>query len=243
MARPNRAFICHPNGPSQPVEKLKFAVVNAEERIVSAVWTIFPAHNASKPDIYVTASGFASTAKFSFHRDILSHSILSQAHEDLVAQRVVKSGSRHTQQVDIPSLPFHGLTLRLVPEFLSKKGHPPDPHRGTIVALPRTVLEIGFILAEGASINIKGAQRVIGQVVSGGRALVVVLAFRELDAEAHKADIESLINRIPVPPNVAARVEPEDDLAMMLYGQEKGFLTVTEVHNVKFRTTPKDGAD
>lgn len=247
MSRRKRSFIWHPYGPSQPVEKLKFAVVNEDHRLVSAVWTVFPAHNAQRPDIYVTASGFSSTAKFSFHRDVLNHSFLSHAHQGLVEQGIVAPGSRHTQCVEIPSLPFHGLTLRLVPEFLRKEGHSPDPHKGTIVALPippkGTVLEIGFFLAEGTEINIEGAQAAIGHVVSGGRALVVVLALRELDADAYKADIDGLIKRIPITPDMSARVEPTNDLAMMLYGQEEaGFLTVTEVHNVRYRP-PNSGGD
>ena len=95
MSRPPRAFIMHPYGPSQPVKKLKFAVVNDDNLIVSAVWTVFPAHNPARPDIYVSASGMGSAAKFSFHGDVLNHSILNEAYERLVARGRVISFVGH----------------------------------------------------------------------------------------------------------------------------------------------------
>lgn len=221
-----RAFIAALCGPPQPVDKLKFAVVNDAGKIVSAVWTVFPAHNPKKPDIYVTASGLSSSAKFSFHRNILRHSFLSQAHPNLVAQGIVPEGSRHQQELPIPGLPWHGLTLRLVPDFLRKEGHSSDDYRGTIVALPvpkeGTVLEVGFILAEGSALNVRGAQAIIGEVGTGGRALVIALSFRPLDAEAHKAEINKLIAHVPIPQDKAPSLEAaKDDLAMMLYGEER----------------------
>lgn len=239
MSRRNRAFVSHEYGPPQPVDRLKFAVVNDEQRVVSTVWTVFPAHNPKRPDIYLTASGFHSSTKFSIHRDTLNHSFLAEAHAGLVERGVVAQGSRHQQQIAIPRLPWHGLTLRFVPELLSKKGHSADEYKGTIVALPvppdGRVLEIGLLLAEGTALKVSGAQAAIGQVVSGGRALVVVLAFREHDAELHKADIMRLISRTRVPDHVARNIDPDMDLVMMLYGEESGFMTVTEVHNVRFK--------
>ncbi len=239
MTRSARAFIAHPYGPSQPVQNLKFAVVDTENMLVSAVWTIFPAHNASKPDIYVTASGIGSTAKFSFHKDVLNHSILPNVYDVLVQRGVVNTPSRHQQRLPIPALPWHGLTVRLVPEFLRKKGHSADHHNGTIVALPipptGMVLEVGFILAEGKGLNVQGAQAVIGHVVSGGRALAIVMACRELDTEAHQAEITRLIASVPPLAGVNAEIDPSADLAAMLYGEEQGFLTVTEVHNLRYR--------
>lgn len=234
-----RAFISHENGPSQPVEKLKFAVVNDDNELVSSVWTVFPAHTPSKPDIYVTSSGVGTSAKFSFHKNVLNHSILDNAFERLVERGIVNTPSRHQQHLPIPALPWHGLTLRLVPEFLRKTGHSADKHNGTIVALPMpptgTVMEIGFILAEGEGLNVQGAHAVIGQVVSGGRALVVVMALRKLDADVHKAEIDKLIASVAVPAGAKIDIDENMDLAAMLYGEEQGFLTVTEVHNLRYR--------
>lgn len=235
-----RAFISYENRPSQPVKNLKFAVVNDDNELVSSVWTVFPAHNPSKPDIYVKSSGVGTSAKFSFHKNDLNHSILDDAYKLLVQRGIVNTLTRHQQSVPIPALPWHGLTLRLVPEFLRKNGHSADNHKGTIVALPippaGTVMEIGFILAEGVGLYVEGVDAVIGQVVSGGRSLLVVMALRKLDADAHTAEIDRLIASIRVPTGAKIEIDQNIDLAAMLYGEEQGFLTVTEVHNVRYRS-------
>lgn len=240
MAKPHRAFIdLQEAGGVQPVKTLKFAVINDQERIISAVWSVFPSHNPAKPDIYVTATGFQGNAKFSFHRDILNQSWNADAYPGLVDAGIVPPGSRHTQQVPIPRLPWHGLTLRLVPEFLAKKGHSPDDFgEGTIVALPTIpqgrALEIGFILAEGNGLNIRGAQAVLGQVVSGGRALVVVLRFVEHDAVTFTGEIEGMLKRIAVPHDRLDHHDETANYAMHLFGRDGDVLTVTEIHNVQF---------
>jgi methylglyoxal synthase len=239
MARPPRSFISPPVGPPQPVDTLKFAVVDDQNKLVSAVWTVAPSTNPKKQDIYVAASGVGTSAKFSFHKDVLNHSILNEVFGKLVETGVVNTPSRHQQSLSISSLPWHGLTVRMVPELLRKTGHSADGHNGTIVALPKpregTVLEIGFILAEGPGLNIQGAQAAIGQVVSGGSALVVVFAFRPLDSKAHKADIERAIASIHLPDHVVGDLDTDTEMAAMLYGEEQGFMTVTEVHNVRYR--------
>jgi hypothetical protein len=243
MAKKYRAFIdLQEEGRVQPVKTLKFAVINDEQLITSAVWSVFPSHNPTKPDIYVTASGFQGNAKFSFHRDILNYSWNSDAFARLVEAGIASAGSRHTQQLPIAELPWHGLTLRLVPELLSKKGHAPEDYGdGTIIALPPIregmVLEIGFLLAEGFGLNVRGAQAVLGQVVSGGRALVVVLRFVEHDAVAFKQQINDALKRITIPDSALERLNETDDYAMHLFGQDGGALTVAEVHNVKFNRT------
>lgn len=245
MAKPHRAFIdLQEGGRVQPVKTLKFAVINDEQRIISAVWSVFPSHNPTNPDIYVTATGFQGKAKFSFHRDILNHSWNADAYPQLVEAGIAPGSSRHTQQLPIPGLPWHGLTLRFVPEVLAKKGHSPEDYGdGTIVALPPIregmVLEIGFILAEGDGLNIRGAQAALGQVVSGGRALVVVMRFAEHDTAAFKQHIDELLTRISIPDNTQERFDEGADYAIHLFGQDGAALTVTEVHNVKFKRTSK----
>lgn len=239
--RPPRALIHFDDGrPDQPVDQLRFAVVNEERSaILSAVWKVAPSSNRKKPDIYVTATGLQGSAKFSFHRDVLNHSVLSEAHGELVARGVVPPGSRHWQRLPIPSLPWHGLTVRLVPGLLSKKGHPLDEYKGTIVALPPPpdgrVLEIGFLLAEGEALNVSGAQFCIGQVGSGGRALLVVGRFAEHDTEKLVREMKELVLRMPIPDAAAQRANPDDEYAMHLFGIDGGAMTVTEVHNVRFR--------
>ena len=241
MAKKHRAFIdLQEGGRVQPVKTLKFAVIDDRERITSAVWSVFPSHNPAKPDIYVTATGLQGNAKFSFHRNVLNQSWNSDAFPRLVEAGIVQPSSRHTKQISIPQLPWHGLTLRLVPEVLGKKGRPPSDYGdGTIVALPPIrdglALEIGFILAEGDGLNVHGAQAVLGQVVSGGRALVVVMRFVEHDAAAFKREISDMLKRIAVPTHRLNDYDEEADYAMHAFGQDGDVLTVTEIHNLKFK--------
>ena len=236
--KPPRAFIHLEDEPAQPVDKLRFAVVNEERSaVLSAVWTVSPSTNQQKSDFYVTATGFQGSAKFSFHRDILNHSVLTEAHSDLIDRGVLQPGSRHWQQLPIPGLPWHGLTVRLAPGLLSKKGHSLDQFEGTIVALPPPregrVLEVGFLLAEGEGLNINGAQFCIGQVVSGGRALVIAGRYAEHDTDKLVREMKELVLRTPIPSHVAEEASPDTEYAMHLFGIDGGAMTVTEVHNVR----------
>jgi hypothetical protein len=233
-----RSFIHHPYGPPLPVDRLKFAVVNDDNRIISAVWSVFPHSNPRKPDFFVTATGFQGNAKFSFHKDVLNQSWLSEAHERLVSDGVVPPGSRHQQQLPIPGLPWHGLTVRFVQNLLSKRGHSADDFDGTIFALPAPrpgqVLQVGFFLATGSWLEVKGAQFSIGEVGGGGRSLAVLGSYVEQDNDAAKERLKDLLARQPVPDHVLAKVSPDDDLAMHLCGIENGAMVVTEAHNVRF---------
>jgi hypothetical protein len=145
--------------------------------------------------------------------------------------------------LSIPSLPWHGLTLRLVPGLLSKKGHSVDEYQGTIVALPAPaegrVLEVGFILAEGPGIAIDGAHFAIGQVVSGGRALVAVARYAPHDTAKIAQEAKDLVKQVPVPAKAAERADPGDEYAMHLFGMDAGVMTVTEVHNVRYKPHQK----
>lgn len=249
MPKVLRSFIHNDEGSDQPIDKLRLAVVSEEQNaILSAVWTVCPSSNPKKPDFYVTATGFQGAAKFSFHRDILNYSILSEAYENLVEQGVVEAGpSRHQHQLTIPELPWHGLTLRMAEGLLRKKGHSLDKFDGTIVALPPPrkglILEIGFILAEGDGLNVNGAQFCIGQLTSGGRALVVVGRYAQHDTKKFMDEINDVVARARVPRKAAARASSKEDYAMHLFGIDAGAIVVTEVHNVRYTPTPQDIGD
>jgi hypothetical protein len=236
--KPDRCFVHHHYGPPQPVDQLRFAIVNDELRIVSAVWSMFPHSNRHKCDAFVAAHWSRGSTKFSFHTDVLNHSLLAEAHHRLVAEGIVPAGSRHHQQLPIPGLPWHGLTIRFPENLLSKKGTSPDEFDGTIVALPPPrpghVLDVGFILATGRGLNVNGAQFVIGEVSTGGRSLVAVGRYTAQDVEASKAELNAKLASVPVPDHVKGKVTPEDDLVMHLYGEENGAMVVTEAHNVRF---------
>jgi len=236
--KPCRCFIHHPYGPPQPTDQLRFAVVNEEHRITSAVWSMFPHSNPKRPDVFVTATGFQGSAKFSFHADVLNYSFLFEAHPRLVAEGVVPAGSRHQQQLPIPHLPWHGLTVRLAENLLSKKGHPPDEYDGTIVALapprPGHVLEIGFVLATGPAINVTGAQFAIGEVGSAGRSLVAVGRYSAQDTDGAKHELNAKLASQPIPAHVLAKLSPDEQYAMHLYGIDNGAMVVTEAHNIRF---------
>lgn len=245
MPKAPRSFIYNDEGPPQAVDKLRFAVVDRERNsILSAVWTAAPSSNPKKPDFYVTATGFQGAAKFSFHRNILNHSVLSEAHDKLIESGVVEAGSRHWQQLPIAALPWHGLTVRLASEALAKKGRSPDEFDGTIVALPPPrgglILEVGFILAEGKGLNVNGAQFCVGQLTSGGRALVVVGRYAEHDTEKFNKEIAELLARTRLPDRAAARANKDGDYAMHLFGIDGGALVVTEIHNLRY-TPPPEG--
>ncbi len=236
MKKQPRSFISHPHGPPKPVDKLRFAVVDKDDRVVSSVWTVFPSHNPHKLDVYVTASGFRGSAKYSFHEDVLNHSFLAEAHAGLLRRGVVPAGSRHQTQLSIPALPWCGLKVRFAPELMRKEGHSADDYNGTIVALPvpRTghILEIVFILAVGRELHVKGAQFAIGEVGSGGRALAIVGRYIQHDQNAFLEDVRGLVARAQVPPEVA-KTFPAEDLAMHVWGVDDGILVVTEVHNLR----------
>jgi hypothetical protein len=233
--RPPRCFMHHPYGPPQPTDRLRIAVVNDEGLIVSAVWSVFPHSNPHKSDVYVTATGLRSASKFSFHSDVLNHSFLSEAYQKLVEEGVVPPGSRHQQTLNIPGLPWHGLTVRFQENLLRKRGHSPDDYNGTIVALPPPrsghVLQVGFILANGPAIQVKGAQFSIGEVGSGGRSLIAVGKYLEQDIEATKQQYNAMLAAMPVPDHVRDRIDPEDELGMHFFGIEEGAMIVTEAHN------------
>jgi hypothetical protein len=235
--KPHRCFIHHPYGPPQPVDQLRFAVVNDDHRIISAVWSMFPHSNMRRCDAFVTAHWSRGSQKFSFHADVLNHSWLHEAHPKLVAEGIAPAGSRHQQQLTIPGLPWHGLTLRFPENLLSKKGEAPDDFDGTIVALPPPrpghVLDIGFILATGRGLNINGAQFAIGEVSTGGRSLLAVGRYVAQDIEASKAELNTMLARLPVSDHLQAKVGPDDQLVMHLHGMENGVMVVTEAHNVR----------
>jgi len=229
------------------VDKLRFAITDEAGLAYSALWTVAPGTNRRKPDVYVTAWGFQGAAKFSFHADVLNHSWLAEAHPGLIERGVVPAGApRRQAQVPIGPLPWHGLTVRIPFETLAKKGQSLEHVKGSVVALPPPkegmALEIGFFLAVGDALEINGAQFGIGQVASGGRALVVVGAYRPFEGAAFKQALKATLERTAVPTNVAQSVGPEDNLAMHLFGQENGVMIVTEVHNVRFVPPSKNAA-
>lgn len=234
-AKPPRCFLHDPHGPPLPTDRVRFAVVNDEGLIVSAVWSMFPHSNPSKPDMFVTATGLQQASKFSFHSDVLNHSILAEAHHKLIEEGVIAAGSRHQQSLKIRSLPWHGLTVRFQENLLRKKGHSPDEYRGTIVALPPPrpghVLQVGFILGTGPTLTVNGAHFSIGEVGAGGRSLVAVGKYIEQDVDATKQQYNALLATMPVPDHVRNKVGPEEELGMHLFGIEGGAIIVTEAHN------------
>lgn len=240
MAREKRAFMSHEYGPPSPQKSLKFAVLDQEERAISSVWTVFPAHNPNKPDCYVTSSGLQNSMKFSFHEDVLQHSILGQSHSQLVEAGLAPQASRHMLRQVIPGLPWHGLTIHLYPELLRKTGIPLDELNGNILALPRpqkgTVLEVAFVLTTGNELTVQGAQFMIGQANSRDRKLVVVGRYRAIEEDRVLEDARNALSKIPMPETLPDDVRNGKPISCNIYGlDEAGFMTVTEIHNVIYR--------
>ena len=236
-ARP-RGIAYVPVGPPRPVKSLKFGVITREGLALSGIWTVSPHSNRRKPDVFVTATGLQGVSKFSFHKNILNHSWLSEEHHRLVDEGVVAAGSRHWQQIEIGPLPWHGLTVRFVDGMLRKSGQSLDHIDGDIIALEPPsegqVLDVGFILAEGLGLEVKQAQFGIGEIGGGGRALVVVGRYSSQDTQAQKELYKKHFTKIGLPVHVQNRLEPKDDLAALLFGEESGAMIVTEVHNLKY---------
>lgn len=227
---------------AQSSKVIKFAVVDEEGLAYSSVWSVTPHSNRNRTDVFVASSGLKGATKFSFHQNVLHHSWLSEKHKELVEEGIAPAGERHWAKIPISSLPWHGMTVRFVDNLLRKTGKAFDGIKGTIVALPKpnpgVVLDVGFILATGPGIEIKGAQFAIGEVGGGGRSLVVVGRYSPQSTNEQKEELRRLVALQPVPNRVVERLSAVDDLAMMMFGEENGAIIVTEVHNVRY--TPKD---
>lgn len=234
-----RCLIHGPMLPPTPVKALKFAVISEDELAVSGIWSVYPHSNRRKPDIFVTSSGMNGSAKFTFHNDVLNHSWLGEKHSQLIEEGVAQKGSRHWQQLPITGLPWHGLTVRFVHGLLRKEGYGVEQIRGEIVALPAPkhgkVLDVGFILAEGSSLNVKGAQFAIGEVGGGGRALVVVGRYSNQDTDEQNKEIKRIVESVQASEILLKKVATDDKLAMLMFGEEGGAIVVTEVHDVRLR--------
>lgn len=236
-----RCFIHAKYGPPQPVDTLRFVLVNPDKNAVSALWSVIPHTNRGKQDIFVTMTGLKGYGKFSFHKDVLNNSWLSEARDKLISNDIIDGASRIMQSVPIGPLPWHGMTVRFSQALLRIDGYSLDDVDGTVIAIEAPsdgqVLEIGFVLAAGGAVSVKGAEFSIGEVGSAGRTLLLVGRYVERDVVAEKKALNDKFAGTPVPQKVADKIEPNANLAMHLFGEENGAIVVTEVHNVKY-TTP-----
>ena len=237
-----RCFVQFPNGDKAAVDKLRLAILDDDERLVTSLWTVWPANNPSKPDFYATVSGMHASHKFSFHRDVVNNSFLHEAHGKLIEQGTVPAGnSRHMIAAKIPDLPWFALRASFAEASLSKRGRELPKRKGKpVIALPRPkpgrLLEIGFLLTEHDEITINEIDFIVGHLTSGGRNLIIVGREIEHDATEFLRSVDEKLKRISATDEQLAGSDQETDFSMLFFGTgEQGEMTVTEVHNVRRR--------
>lgn len=238
MAKAPRAFLSRANGVKAPVDKIRFAIADSDGGLLTSLWTVWAAHNASKPDFYATVSGMQSSHKFSFHKDILSSSVLFEAFPSLADRGIVPSTSRHFSQKTIPTLPWVGLiirfphvTLRRTPQPVTRKGYP-------ILALPRPakgqMLEISFVLSDAAETTVEDIDFAIGHLESGGRTLILVGRTADLDEASFMAKVKNTVAHFHIPKEQLENIDETTDLSSILFGDlDNGGMFATEVHNLR----------
>lgn len=241
-----RCFVHDQSGAMVPVDKLRFGVFNDEDELVSSLWTIFPAHNPEKSDLYATASGLHPFLKFSFHLDVINVSFLAESHKKLIEKGVIPDRSRHIIQVPMGILPWFGVRLRWANRALSRSGRKLDTEVGPVVRIPLPkldeMLEIGFLITDVDPIKINNIDFAVGSASSGGRSLVVIGKKQKYDPDSFHSYVNNDLNKVKLDKNQIQWMKNEKGASVHLYGTgDDGELTVTEVHNVSYvDTKPKD---
>lgn len=247
-SREPKARVWIPDVGEVATDKVRFGIGDAAGNLLSGQWTV----SENNGHFYVSGSGLTGSMKFSFHKDILNWSFVQEAHSSLVERGIAPADSRHVHKIPIPAeRVWCGLSIAFPHEFLRNMPQAPKntSKRPTILLpkpAPGRMYKVAFLLTNDSTGHVRyedPSDLYLGRV-SDGRDRSLLMIGRALDYDVTKMVTEArrVAGAAKLPLQVEASIDPDADLAMLLFSAEPAHLSVVEVHNVRKTPLSKQAA-